>query len=209
MTGKPKPYRPARRPRGVTLIEAVLYIAISLALIVGGLLFYQQASLQSRTNSVVRTYSAMIAEARIVAGEVSSLNADYFEEILYARGSIPAENWDATKPLGERLRFPFADMYASLGISFAPNGINTISLVQFNMPVSLCSRLSVTSRTNTSYANGAFVAIFLDEDGSGAIYHAFNLLPSITPAQAATYCRNADANRNGIVRVWMNFRTAD
>ncbi|MCA3450871.1 MAG: hypothetical protein INF92_10995 [Rhodobacter sp.] len=76
----------------MTLIEAVLYIAISLALVVGGLVFYQQASLQSRTSSVVRTYAALITEARIVAGEASSLAAANFEEILYARGSIPPEN---------------------------------------------------------------------------------------------------------------------
>ncbi len=110
VTGNLKVTQPAGRRRGVTLIEAVLYIAISLALIVGGLAFYQQASLQSRTSSVVRTYAALITEARIVAGEVSSLTGDNFEEILYARGSIPAENWDATKPAGQRLRLPFANM---------------------------------------------------------------------------------------------------
>jgi hypothetical protein len=35
---------PLRRNRAVTLIEAVLYISIALALIVGGLVFFQQAS---------------------------------------------------------------------------------------------------------------------------------------------------------------------
>ncbi len=44
----------AARRRGVTLIEAVLYISIALALIVGGLVFFQQASLAQRTNSAVR-----------------------------------------------------------------------------------------------------------------------------------------------------------
>ena len=40
--------------RGVTLIEAVLFISIALGLIVGGLVFFQQASLAARTNDAVR-----------------------------------------------------------------------------------------------------------------------------------------------------------
>ncbi|MCA3459318.1 MAG: hypothetical protein IOC92_09625 [Rhodobacter sp.] len=187
----------------------MLYIAIALALIVGGLVFYQQASLQSRTNSVVRTYSALIAEARIVAGELSSLNAANFEELLYVRGSIPADNWDAAKPVGQRLRLPFADMYATLAIDFAPNGVNTISLFQFNMPVRLCSRLFVASRASTSYANGAVTAVLQDENYSGAVVHSFFVFPSVTPAQAATYCRTADINGNGLVFAVISFRTAD
>ncbi len=53
VTGNLKVAQPAKRLRGVTLIEAVLYIAISLALIVGGLVFYQQSAFASRMNTTV------------------------------------------------------------------------------------------------------------------------------------------------------------
>jgi len=43
---------PRRRNRAVTLIEAVLYISIALALIVGGLVFYQQASTAAKTSTM-------------------------------------------------------------------------------------------------------------------------------------------------------------
>ena len=138
VTGTLKVPQPARRRRGVTLIEAVLYIAIALALIVGGLVFYQQASLQSRTNSVVRAYSALIAEARAMLAEGSSVpTTSNLEELLYARGSIPAGLWDATKPLGQRIQLPFPNMYASLGGTVLPGNSN-ISLVQINLPIRAC-----------------------------------------------------------------------
>ncbi|MCE2747776.1 MAG: hypothetical protein LW715_03020 [Rhodobacter sp.] len=197
----------------MTLIEAVLYIAISLALVVGGLVFYQQASLQSRTSSVVRTYAALITEARIVAGEASSLTATNFEEILYARGSIPPENWDATRPAGQRLRLPFANMYASLTVAYAVDGRTDISLFQHNMPVGLCSRLIVTSRASTNYASGAINVFLNDDDYSGTLttigLHDYLTSPTLAPSQAATYCRTADRNGNGLVYTQMTFRTFD
>ena len=202
--------QPARRRRGVTLIEAVLYIAISLALIVGGLVFYQQASLQSRTAAVVRLYSALITEARVVAVEANSLVTATVEEILYARGSIPPENWDATSPLGRRLRLPFENMSARLSIA-AANGTTYISLIQQNVPVGLCSRLSAASRASTNYASGAFYFSFLDDDGTGVFQnvHNFSTSPTLAPSQAATFCRNADRNGNGLVYTQTNFRTVD
>jgi hypothetical protein len=203
--------QPARRRRGVTLIEAVLYIAVALALIVGGLVFYQQASVQSRTAAVVRLYSALMAEARIVAreGSISGPSAMNFEEFLYVRGSIPPENWDAAQPLGQRLRLPFPGMHALLQVNLAPTGVSTIALHQFNMPVSLCSRLFTATRTNTIYANGAFLAVFQDETFGPATSHSYFIFPTLTLTEAATYCRNADQNNNGRVQSLMYLRTAD
>jgi type II secretory pathway pseudopilin PulG len=214
MTETLKVPQPARRRRGVTLIEAVLYIAISLALIVGGLVFYQQASVQSRTAAVVRLYSSLIAEARIVRGEATSLSDTSFEDVINARGSIPPENWDATMPDGQRLRLPFPGMYASIGANLSPTYGSRIFLTQYNMPVSLCSRLFAATFGSTSYANGAFEATFFDENGawaypSPALSHRYDVFPTLSPAGAATLCRNADLNGNGLVRARILFSTAD
>ena len=61
-----KPGLLRRRNRAVTLIEAVLYISIALALIVGGLVFFQQASTAARTSAMVRHVSAIVAETRVL-----------------------------------------------------------------------------------------------------------------------------------------------
>ncbi|MCA3514011.1 MAG: hypothetical protein IOC96_12430 [Rhodobacter sp.] len=188
----------------------MLYIAIALALIVGGLVFYQQASLQSRTSSVVRAYSAFITEARAMLAEGSSVpTTSNLEELLWVRGSIPAGLWDATKPLGQRIQLPFPNMYASLGATLLPGNSN-ISLVEANLPISLCSRLFVASNRTLSYASGATSAVFWDENvGNLPILHTYTISPSVTPTQAGTYCRNADANGNGLVTTMTTFRISD
>jgi uncharacterized protein HemX len=56
--------RKAERKRGVTLIEAVLFISIALGLIVGGIVFFQQASLAQRVQGAVRTISSIASETR-------------------------------------------------------------------------------------------------------------------------------------------------
>jgi hypothetical protein len=54
--------------RGVTLIEAVLFISVALGLIVGGLVFFQQARLAAQTQDLIRLTNAIVTEVRVVYG---------------------------------------------------------------------------------------------------------------------------------------------
>ncbi|MCA3452354.1 MAG: hypothetical protein INF92_18745 [Rhodobacter sp.] len=78
----------AARKRGVTLIEAVLYISIALALIVGGLVFFQQASLAQRTNSAVRNISAIASETRGLYQQQNSFSGLTTGALINA-GAVP------------------------------------------------------------------------------------------------------------------------
>lgn len=79
----------AARKRGVTLIEAVLYISIALALIVGGLVFFQQASLAQRTNSAVRNISAIASETRGLYQQQNSFSG-FTDAALINAGAVPS-----------------------------------------------------------------------------------------------------------------------
>jgi hypothetical protein len=209
VTGNLKVPQPARRRRGVTLIEAVLYIAIALALIVGGLLFYQQASLQSRVNSVARTLSAALAEARTMTKELGSVSTPRLEELLYARGAIPAENWDATKPLGFRLVFPFANMNATFASNILANGRLSIQVTFRNLDAKLCARLIRSSPQGemifaTNFDGG--ISNVRDDNPPQTI---INIPKGFTPAQAAAACNTADLNKNGLLFAELIFRTWD
>jgi hypothetical protein len=68
--------------RGVTLIEAVLFIAVALGLIVGGLVFYQQASLAARVNEQTRLFSSMYAEVNALFVESRWRPVDLEEQFL-------------------------------------------------------------------------------------------------------------------------------
>jgi hypothetical protein len=96
---------PSRRYRAVTLIEAVLYISIALALIVGGLVFFQQASTAAKTSTMVRQFSATLAEGRVLIKELP-LTADEsnLNNLLIAAGAVPpdivTDPWTLSNPFG-------------------------------------------------------------------------------------------------------------
>lgn len=88
MTILPIPARRPARKRGVTLIEAVLFISIALGLIVGGIVFFQQASLAQRVNDAVRTISGIASETRALyqsSTDFTGLDVD----VLIAAGAVP------------------------------------------------------------------------------------------------------------------------
>ena len=75
--------------RGVTLIEAVLFISIALGLIVGGLVFFQQASLAARTNDAVRSLSGIASETR-AAYRTQATFAGVSSAVLISSGAVPS-----------------------------------------------------------------------------------------------------------------------
>jgi hypothetical protein len=209
MTEKPKTPRTVRL-RGVTLIEAVLYIAIALALIVGGLVFYQQATLQSRVNYVTRSLAAVFADARTLNDEMNGAAYGNLENLLFARGSIPAELWDATKPSGQRLRFPFGTASASISATFHTTGQTTFLLTLRNIDERMCARLvRSTPQGETLFASGfaGGAGSSVTDDLSPGTWIPISV--GATLSTAGTACADADVNNNGLVTAGMVFRTWD
>ncbi|MBL4541866.1 MAG: hypothetical protein JKP97_08670 [Rhodobacteraceae bacterium] len=59
------------RRRGVTLIGAVLFIAVALGVIIGGLVFYQQASTAAMTRNTIQQLTAYGSEIRALCERTS------------------------------------------------------------------------------------------------------------------------------------------
>jgi type II secretory pathway pseudopilin PulG len=139
---------PRRRNRAVTLIEAVLYIAIALALIVGGLVFFQQASTAAKTNTMVRQFSAILAEARVqIKGVPLQIGTTFFlNNFLIAAGAVPPDMVTSeTDPYaGQLLSNPFGGTTMIVGNTTAANGA-TIQIVSSNIPQGVCARLLTAS----------------------------------------------------------------
>jgi type II secretory pathway pseudopilin PulG len=139
---------PLRRHRAVTLIEAVLYIAIALALIVGGLVFFQQASTAAKTSTMVRQFSAMLAEARVqIKGVPLQIGTPfYLNNFLIAAGAVPPDMVTSeTDPwAGQLLSNPFGGTTMIVGNTTAANGA-TIQIVSSNIPQGVCARLLTAS----------------------------------------------------------------
>ena len=129
------------RKRGVTLIEAVLYISIALALIVGGLVFFQQASLAQRTNSAVRNISAMASETRALYQQQSDFAA-LTEDTLISAGAVPTSLINTAGDLKNEWGGTIAVGPTAAAAPFAAN--SGFFVTYPNIPRAACVRLAST-----------------------------------------------------------------
>jgi len=162
-TSKPGLLR--RRNRAVTLIEAVLYISIALALIVGGLVFFQQASTAAKTSTTVRQLSAIVAETRILLQgqplpqwttietfETTGLNVN---PILIAAGAVPTDMVTGAATLSNA--FGGTTRITAGGIG--PLTTNRLFMISVRgIPPSVCSRLIASNASSSSGGNTTSVS---------------------------------------------------
>ena len=129
-----------RRNRAVTLIEAVLYISISLALIVGGLVFFQQASTAAKTSTMVRQLSATLAEGRVLIKGIgfSTVPAN-INSYLISAGAVPPDMVASATSLSN----PFGGTTTFMGgVGAGPfAGMTLMWVMSTDIPRGVCTRL--------------------------------------------------------------------
>ncbi|WP_297614567.1 hypothetical protein [uncultured Roseicyclus sp.] len=214
----PPDRRPAHRVwdarRGVTLIEAVLYIAVALGLIVGGLVFYQQASRAATYQSVVRGLQVVQGEVQAMYQVTSWQNSvqtgpTRITAALIAMGAVPAEMMTDD---GQQIRLT-RDSQLLVWHGLVDGEFQTLYQIQA-VPEWMCTKMVVASTATGSAAssgNGTLGdGILFDiasvqvggvgpEDGfgrSGHIHHFRQVAleqnetsGDLTPALAAQICR--------------------
>lgn len=147
--------------RGVTLIEAVLFIAVSLGLIVGGLVFYQQASLAARTQETIRLFSAIVQETRaLYQGDAyeAEVNADEttwsptaladadITQVLITAQAVPTDAISS----GAGIVNPWGGLTRVYGGTLINGTARTpmLVIVSENVPLEACTRLMTADVTN-------------------------------------------------------------
>ncbi|MCZ8133728.1 MAG: type 4 pilus major pilin [Rhodobacteraceae bacterium] len=198
-----------RARRGVTLIEAVLFISIALGLIVGGLVFFQQASLAARTNDAVRSLSSIASETRAAyrtQDSFAGLNAG----VLIASGAVPssqtvadADSLTAGDQPGivNEWNQPVLIVPSAGTLPAFPTATGVadrfFEITYSNIPEAACTRLATASDGNGPIGPGIVAVRVVDSATSPVTTPAgsatnFNLTGAvnITPAQAATACGN-------------------
>jgi hypothetical protein len=200
-----------RARRGVTLIEAVLFISIALGLIVGGLVFFQQASLAARTNDAVRSLSSIASETRAAyrtQDSFAGLNAT----VLINSGAVPSSQisgggivneWNQAVTIGpSAAALPVFSGATNTGLAN-----RFFEIVYTNVPEAACTRLVTASDGNGPIGPGivavrvanALVTTTPETNTSTNVTTAggnanFNLTGAvnISPADAATACGAGD-----------------
>jgi hypothetical protein len=191
---------PRRRNRAVTLIEAVLYISIALALIVGGLVFFQQASTAAKTSATVRQLSAVLAEARVlIKGTPVTDVPIYITTYLISAGAVPTDMVASATSLSN----PFGGTVTFSSWASDVDG-QVIQIELSNIPQGVCARLlTATSGTGFTYGTGGAGGTTLVS--SGYVYGLVRTAGTVgawgqkfvmNPTQAGWMCKYGSSNYN-------------
>lgn len=192
------------RYRGVTLIEAVLFISIAVGLIIGGLVFFRQAQLSSRVQTTLRTYTALIAGTKELMMFQPPVAGQELNDILIAADAVPA---NALAPgVAGGIQTPWGTPISMRVWQVGPStGFNMIARV----PSDACSRLAPFDGTSgtgimgahigyvcmtdpvasPSDLNGAYCGYGPKRDAAwGSANGAAESRQGLTPSEAGTYC---------------------
>jgi type II secretory pathway pseudopilin PulG len=183
----------AARKRGVTLIEAVLYISIALALIVGGLVFFQQASLAQRTNSAVRNVSAIASETRGLF-QASQSFAGLTTAGLINSGAVPSNIIN-----GSVLQNEWAGPITAEPANVDGTANDGFSVMYENVPTAACVRLATYDASGSGRVGSGIDEIRFRAGTTTGLASAVattaataaQLTGGIDPGEASTLC---DAN---------------
>jgi hypothetical protein len=178
----------AARKRGVTLIEAVLYISIALALIVGGLVFFQQASLAQRTNSAVRNISAIASETRGLYQAAQTFSGVTTATLVNA-GAVPSSLIGGTTSAPTLNNEWAGDIAIASATPFA-----TFTVTYENVPTAACTRLATADATGSGRVGAGITSVGFRNGGATGAYTSYNSAGDLlTPTLVAGYCSTAAA----------------
>jgi len=163
------------RQRAVTLIEAVLFISVALGLIVGGIVFFQQASTARMAMETTRMAKALVSEIRALARNSPGFSALPAEmaTLLEAGDLVPKQFLQETPSASCSLKTP----WGSCGSAqvFASGETMTIAITFQDVPHSLCTRLVPYNREGEGpMGNGVYFiqmtdgSSFINSSPSGA-----------------------------------------
>lgn len=169
------------RQRGVTLIEAVLFIVISLGLIVGGIIFFQQANLASRVNDTLRVVTGIQSETRALFASQASFGADVpLNGLLVQSGAVP------TSILGAGA----TDLVNAWGGAIEVEGDgNVFTVTLADIPVAACARIASVDANGTGPAGVGITAVSITNGAGTQVVHTVATAPDVlTPSAAAEDC---------------------
>lgn len=135
---KPSTLSAATRKRGISLIEAVLYLVIALAVIVGGIVFFQQAQLSNQVTDTARMSTGVSSQVRSLFQNQRSFGTADLTEAMIKSGAIPS-NFISEVSVGPRSR---TDVVHPFGGTVLFLGYDTYFVTQYNdMSKTGCLRL--------------------------------------------------------------------
>jgi len=194
------PDRVANARRGVTLTEAVLFISVALGIIVGGLVYFQQARTSDKTVELIRMVQMLQAAGRDIARSGNFTNC-IDAATLEAGDYVPAAYLrdDDGDGVADRLQSSRYDD-VRMAVSLCPDGRGYRNLsgnkleFQFStIPVEVCTRVLPVDARGRGLLGDDIIAVSIlvvDLDIMGVV--PIEVSPengdTISPSEAADLC---------------------
>ena len=123
--------------KGATLIEAALFTVIALGTIIGGIVFFQQASISAKTNEMIRTLATLQTQVRALFQTQASFGTSGLNTLLITSNAVPSNILQDTDNDGvmDALAHGFGGTITVTGAT----GKFTIALA--DVPVDVCTRI--------------------------------------------------------------------
>ncbi len=174
--------------RGATLIEAALFTVIALGIVIGGIVFFEQASNSARANDLVRTMAGLQSQVRALFQTQSNYGTAALTSVLISANAVPASMLDDSNSDGT-----YDAIVNAFGGAVVVTGAGrqfTINLTK--VPVDVCTRaLPFDEGGNGLIGNGiASVSDGTDTDTDG-----------LTSAEAAAFC-SKNATGGEVALTW-------
>lgn len=185
------------RKRAVSLIEGVLYLVIALAVIVGGIVFFQQAQLSNQVNDTARASISLSNAVRSLYQSQRTFGSGDITTALINSGSVPANFVGAS---GTEIKHPWGgNIYVAAVTAVSPATTNFMLIYQ-DIPKEACMRLFPASQGGDAAIGTGIVGGYMRDEFpqtgttlgdvtamAVAVTVDSSTIP-FTPAQAATAC---------------------
>lgn len=171
--------------RGVTLMESVLFLAIVLSVVLGGLVYYHHTSEAARVSQAVRDISALVAKVRAAFDPHTDFSG-LTPAVLIMGGAVPT---GMTNTAQGTIKSP----WGRIDIGPLPDDPQRFAVTLTDLPVPACTRMGPYSSRGT----GIFaerVVNFETQTAAGSFVAADGELRAgrdtngVSPAEAATAC---------------------
>lgn len=173
--GPSAPPPPRLDERGATLIEAVLFTVIALGLVIGGIVFFEQASMSARTNEAVRMMASLQSQVRALFQSQPNFGTANIGDLLISANAVPSAMQNDADNDGTN---------DSLVNAFGGDVTVTGATDQFeieltDVPVNVCTRMAPFDELGNGVIGTGIAEISdgTDTDADG-----------LTAADAATFC---------------------
>ncbi|MFX4300144.1 type 4 pilus major pilin [Pseudosulfitobacter pseudonitzschiae] len=141
------------KKRGISLIEGVLYLVLALSVIVGGIVFFQQAQLSNNVTNTSRAMTGISSEIRGLYQNAQDFGVDATDltEVILAAGGVPSNFVDnagtPTDSVDDAIVTPFdgnVEIYAEDGGAGTTNAEYFVIELE-NLGEAECIRLATVS----------------------------------------------------------------